>query len=220
MPVFLVRVVLADRPGALGAVASRIGAVRGDVVGFEIVERAAGRAVDEFVVELAEESHVELLVMEIEQVDGCGVELVRRLPGRRWAGRLDAYDAAVTLVTERTTDGLLQQLAALVARELDAEWVAVAETESAGTGVLACHGRTPAHRWVAAYAAEVHASGARDLAADMAAARLPNWDVVVIACRPGWPFGEAQRRRLDALAGLADARWTDLGHPARSTCSA
>ena len=46
------RVWLPDRPGALGAVASRIGAVRGDLVGVDILERGAGRAIDELVVEL------------------------------------------------------------------------------------------------------------------------------------------------------------------------
>ena len=56
MATFLVRIELPDRPGALGAVASRIGAVRGDVVSIEIIRRQDGRAVDEFVVELAEPS--------------------------------------------------------------------------------------------------------------------------------------------------------------------
>ncbi len=41
-----------DRPGALGQVASRVGAVGGDVVGIDILERGAGRAIDELVVEL------------------------------------------------------------------------------------------------------------------------------------------------------------------------
>ena len=42
---YAVRVWLPDRPGALGQVASRIGAVRGDVVGIEILQRGAGRAI-------------------------------------------------------------------------------------------------------------------------------------------------------------------------------
>jgi len=54
MATFLVRIELPDRPGALGAVASRIGAVRGDVVSIEIIRRQDGRALDEFVVELAD----------------------------------------------------------------------------------------------------------------------------------------------------------------------
>jgi hypothetical protein len=49
---FVVRVWLPDRPGALGAVASRIGAVGGDLVGIDILERGGGRVIDELVVEL------------------------------------------------------------------------------------------------------------------------------------------------------------------------
>ncbi|MEY4175069.1 MAG: hypothetical protein RI900_2234, partial [Actinomycetota bacterium] len=44
MQTFVVRVWLPDRPGALGQVASRVGAVRGDVVGIEILERGGGSA--------------------------------------------------------------------------------------------------------------------------------------------------------------------------------
>ena len=51
METFVVRVWVPDRPGALGQVASRIGAVRGDVVGIDILERGAGRAVARRVVE-------------------------------------------------------------------------------------------------------------------------------------------------------------------------
>ena len=44
MATLVIRVWLPDRPGALGAVASRVGAVRGDVIGIDIIERGAGRA--------------------------------------------------------------------------------------------------------------------------------------------------------------------------------
>ena len=81
MALFVVRVWLPDRPGALGQVASRIGAVRGDVVGIEILERGAGRAIDELVVRLPEDGLVELLVAEIAQVDGVDVEDVRAVVG-------------------------------------------------------------------------------------------------------------------------------------------
>ena len=77
MQTYVVRVWLPDRPGALGAVASRIGAVRGDVVGIDILERGAGRAIDELVVELPDGVPVDLLVSEIGQVDGVDVEDVR-----------------------------------------------------------------------------------------------------------------------------------------------
>lgn len=48
----VVRVWLADRPGSLGQLASKIGAVGGDLVGIDILERDGARAVDELTVEL------------------------------------------------------------------------------------------------------------------------------------------------------------------------
>jgi len=45
---YVVRIALPDRPGALGLVASRIGAVGGDIVAINILEREEGQAVDEF----------------------------------------------------------------------------------------------------------------------------------------------------------------------------
>ena len=71
---FVIRMWLPDRPGALGQVASRIGAVRGDVVGIDILERDGGQAVDELVVELPD--------------GGLGRPAGQRgAPGRRGGGR-------------------------------------------------------------------------------------------------------------------------------------
>jgi ACT domain-containing protein len=74
---YTVRVRLPDRPGALGQVASRIGAVGGDIVAIHILSRSAGQAVDEFVVQLAGGHLTELLRNEIHEVDGVTVEEVR-----------------------------------------------------------------------------------------------------------------------------------------------
>lgn len=79
MPRYLVRVRLLDRPGALGAVASRIGAVGGDIVAVDILDRSGGSAIDEFVVELADEQLTELLRQEIHEVDGATVEEIRQV---------------------------------------------------------------------------------------------------------------------------------------------
>jgi ACT domain-containing protein len=70
---YLVRIALPDRPGALGLVASRIGAVGGDIVAIHILERDDGTAVDEFVIDIGGEHLVELLRNEIHEVDGASV---------------------------------------------------------------------------------------------------------------------------------------------------
>ena len=73
---YVVRIALPDRPGALGLVASRIGAVGGDIVAINILEREDGRAVDEFVVEIGQEL-IDLLQSEIHEVDGVEVLEIR-----------------------------------------------------------------------------------------------------------------------------------------------
>ena len=77
MPGYVVRIALPDRPGALGLVASRIGAVGGDIVAINILERTEGRAVDEFVIEIGGEHLIQLLRHEIHEVDGASVEEIR-----------------------------------------------------------------------------------------------------------------------------------------------
>ena len=73
---YVVRIALPDRPGALGLVASRIGAVGGDIVAINILERQDGRAVDEFVVEIGNEL-IDLLQSEIHEVDGVSIVEIR-----------------------------------------------------------------------------------------------------------------------------------------------
>ena len=70
---YVVRIALPDRPGALGLVASRIGAVGGDIVAINILEREHGHAVDEFVIEIGGHHLIELLQTEIHEVDGVTV---------------------------------------------------------------------------------------------------------------------------------------------------
>lgn len=209
MPTFLVRVVLPDRPGALGAVASRIGSVRGDVVGVEIVERDEGRAVDEFVVDLPDEDLVPLLVGEIEEVDGAAVEQLHPLRDGRRDQRLGAYDNATELLGERSPERVLAILVDLVRRELDCAWAAVVDT--AEPSLVAGVGRPPAAHWLAAQEVGLSTDGGGGATGpDIAWVRLVSWDLALVVGRPGWRFGMHERRRLDALARMADARWADL----------
>src|SRR5688500_16210993 len=121
----VVRVWLPDRPGALGQVASRIGAVRGDVVGIEILERGAGRAIDELVVSLPEAGLIDLLVQEVGQVDGVDVEDVRTVDGPLHDAAVEALETAARLAEASTEDELLAQLCTDAQGEFSAEWCAV-----------------------------------------------------------------------------------------------
>jgi hypothetical protein len=126
---YVVRVWIPDRPGALGAVASRIGAVRGDVVGIDILERGADRAIDELTVELPDSGLVDLLVNEINAVDGVSVEDIRPVRDGVRDPRLDALETAAKLVEATSVDELLGSLARHVVRDFGADWAAVLDDE-------------------------------------------------------------------------------------------
>jgi hypothetical protein len=206
MATFLVRIELPDRPGALGAVASRIGAVRGDVVSIEIIRRQDGRALDEFVVDLADADHVPLLLTEIAEVDGVSVEAVHPVSAGVTDQRLDAFDTATAILGERGPHGVLSTLASRTCHELDASWVAIVDGEN--HMVIASAGHPPAAPWLAAHIRESTRVPADT--GDIAWVHLPAWDLTLVVGRPTWPIGARDRIRLQALARLADARWVDL----------
>ncbi|MGC3955569.1 MAG: amino acid-binding protein [Propionicimonas sp.] len=71
---FLLRLALPDRPGSLGAVATAMGTVGADINAVEIVEKADGYAVDDFMVELPGGVLADSLVSVCTAIEG--VELM------------------------------------------------------------------------------------------------------------------------------------------------
>jgi len=78
---YLIRVVLPDRPGALGAVASALGQAGADILSVDIVERSAGHATDDLVVELPADRLADSLVSAASSVEGVRVESIRPYAG-------------------------------------------------------------------------------------------------------------------------------------------
>jgi hypothetical protein len=77
--VYLLRIVLPDQPGALGTVASALGAVGADIVGVDVVgRRDDGTAVDDFVVELPLGGRADALVSACQSVPGTRVVWLSR----------------------------------------------------------------------------------------------------------------------------------------------
>src|SRR5581483_2178074 len=212
MATYVVRVWLPDRPGALGAVASRIGAVRGDLVGIDILERGGGRVIDELAVELPEDALLPLLVQEMSEVDGVDVEDVRPLVDALIDPRLDALETAAALVEHEDAGALVAGLATHVGHALEAEWVVVLDdagrvAASSGTGA-------PAAGWLSAFvsgastsAAVLAGEGGPD---DIACAVLGTSGLVLVLGRRGRPFRARERRQLGALARIADRRWVEV----------
>lgn len=200
----VVRIWLPDRPGALGLVASRIGAIGADIVGIDVLERSEHVAVDEFAIVLGRGDLVNLLVREIEEVDGVSVEewrLVDRFPDPR----LDALETVEVLAQATERGDLAVALANGVRAEFQADWSALlCEGEALatiGTGA-------PAPSVLEALAAGTSASAA--VAAgdagpdDLAVAPLDKWDAVLFVGRDGGAFRRRERRQLLALGRIAD----------------
>ncbi len=223
MPTYVVRVWVPDRPGALGAVASRIGAVRGDLVGVEILERGAGRAIDELVVELPRANLLDLMISEVNQVDGVDVEDVREVPGVPVDPRLDALETAAYLVERHDPADLLKALVAHAARDFESDWAVV--VDPGAPQPLTSVGAMPPEAWVFAFVKGARASlvgkeGAGGASpSDVAWADMSVASLVVVLGRDGRPFRIRERRQLSALARIADNRWVQLVRGSSRTAS-
>ena len=220
MHTYVVRLWLPDRPGALGQVASRIGAVRGEIVGIDILERGGGRAVDELAVDLPDPSLVPLLVREIQMVDGVDVEEIRPVDGSSHDPRADALEVAAVIVGAATRAELLGAVVTHGRRLFGGAWAAVVDLE-AGT-VLAADGEAPPAAWLAAFvegsrAANGPGSEGRDGGPDdVVWAPLPASGCAVVVGRSGSGFRARERRQVCALARIVDSRIVDCtrrAHP-------
>ena len=208
---YLIRVRLPDRPGALGAVASRIGAVGGDVVSIDILQRDHGLVVDDLGVVLAGSDLVPLLMGEILEVDGVSVEALRHVDGAIPDRDAEILGVATDLMRDDTPKAVLEHLADAVIRSLaatyavavdpGAPWPAATSGEAPPDDVL----RDLAARYVAGSGA-VPDVGPDDLAF----ARLERAGLVLVVGRGDLAFRTRERLRIATLATLADLRWHEL----------
>jgi hypothetical protein len=196
---YVLRVWIPDRPGALGQVASRIGAVRGDVVEIGILERGGGWAIDELLVRIPSADVVDLLLQQVQEVDGVSVESIRPVTSERDDPGLAALSLAAELAAACPTERLARLVAGLK-RTMEADWVVALS----GRAALACSGDPPDAQWLGAFV-----DGSRHLPAggsgpgDVAWASLDAAGVTVVAGRAERPFHERERARLDLLGRVA-----------------
>lgn len=212
---YVLRVELPDRPGALGAVATAIGLVDGDILAMDVVERRDGLAVDDIVVELPGGRQPDALITAAESVPDVRVDSVRPDPGvasthREWE--------LVEALAGRPGDAVAT-LAELLPHVLRAGWAVVVRADgTAHLQVLASGGgapdlsHTPPDMLPMSKAAVLDQDGSwvpeewRALDTHLAAAPLGSPDVVVMVGRPGGPaIRETEVARLAHLAGLAAA---------------
>lgn len=212
METYVLRVWLPDRPGALGAVASRIGSVKGDVIGIEILETGDSQAVDELVVQLPDATLVDLLVNEVRQVDGVHVEQVRPVGATDHDPRRVGLESAAALVEATDRAALLETVVVEAPRLLAASWAALIDLDSSTS--LTRTDTAPPDGWLAAFvhgASSAASLGGSDAGqSDVISATLAGCGLALVVGRERIAWRDRERRQLDALARVVAARWKEL----------
>lgn len=208
---FLIRVLLPDSPGTLGAVATALGTVGADILSVDVVERGSGVAVDDLVVELPSGRLPDALITAAESVEGVEVDAVRP-----YAGVLDTHRELelVEEIAAQPKSGL-DILAEGVPRIVRAGWAVIVEHSETGAVRLASSSAAPETAitdlpWLPLERATVLDSEEawipetwKELGTELAATPLGKPGKALLVARPGGPnFRAAEVARLAHLAGI------------------
>ena len=135
---YLLRVVIPDRPGTLGAVASLLGEAGVDIVNLDVVDRSDGVAVDDVRVETDVDVH--RLRAVFEQVRGVSVEALDEI-----GVPLDDHTpTGLAAAIAECRDGALQCLVDGLPRALGGLWSVAVTDGPNGLEVLAAGAGAPA----------------------------------------------------------------------------
>ena len=122
---YLLRLVVPDKPGLLGAVATALGTAGIDIVSVDVLERGNGVAVDDVVVDLPRGRLPDSLITTVRTVPGVEVEALRPFAGPLDTHReLELLDA-LAQAAEGTSAKLL---AAELPRVFHSGWAVVLES--------------------------------------------------------------------------------------------
>lgn len=206
---FLVRIVLPDRPGSLGLVASALGTVGADIVSLDVIERRPGYAVDDLVIELPPGNLPDTLISATMTVPGVRVESIRPYAAAFDANReLELIDALIANADHRPV-----RLATGVTRIFRAGWTLVLgaphdddvdrATVVARSAAAPEVERVKAPWWPARTAATVDSSADIDgWNGDTEVAVCPVGEFALMVGRPATPWLPGELARLRHLAGI------------------
>ncbi|MGY1622272.1 ACT domain-containing protein [Geodermatophilus sp. SYSU D00965] len=212
---YLLRLVVPDRPGILGAVATALGTAGIDIVSVDVLERGGGVAVDDIVVDLPPDRLPDSLITAAQAVDGVQVESLRP-----FAGPLDTHRELELLESlARAADGTaVKLLAAELPRVFHSGWAAVLYADAAGTAceVLAASDAAPtfdgmALPWLPLPAPRLLPSDDdwlperwQEMAIEMMAVPFGSPATAVVLGRSGGPaYRRSELLRLVHLTGIA-----------------
>lgn len=210
---YLLRLLVPDRPGALGAVATALGDVGADIVSLDVVERGHGIAVDDIVVHLPRGRLPDSLITAAQAVDGVEVESLRPFDGPLDTHReLDLLEALA-----RMSEG---SSVALLAEELPhvfhSGWAAVLEPAEGAVRTVAASVAAPSFDglripWLPLKKPRLLPSDEkwlparwREMAIEMMAAPFDGQGCALVVGRSGGPaFRRSELLRLMHMSGLA-----------------
>jgi hypothetical protein len=215
---YLLRLVVPDRPGILGAVATALGDAGADIVSLDVLERGQGVAVDDVVVELPRDRLPDSLITAAQAVPGVTVESIRP-----FAGPLDTHRELELLESLARAAGpspepslTAKLLAAELPRVFHSGWAVVLACGSASWEVAAASEAAPAFEgvtlpWMPLKAPRLLPSDDdwlperwRDMAIEMMAAPYGGEACAVVLGRSGGPaFRRSELLRLVHLTGIA-----------------
>ncbi len=210
---YLLRLVVPDRPGTLGAVATALGGAGADIVSLDVLERAAGFAVDDVVVDLPVGRLPDSLITAARTVPGVEVESLRPFSGSLDTHReLDFLDA-LAHAAEGTAAKLL---AAELPRIFHCGWAVVLDCAGSRWDVVAASDAAPsfdgvALPWMPLTTPRLLPSDGdwlperwREMAIEMMAAPYGGEACAVVLGRSGGPaFRRSELLRLAHLSGIA-----------------
>jgi hypothetical protein len=212
---YLLRLVVPDRPGILGAVATALGTAGIDIVSLDVLERGNGIAVDDVVVDLPGDRLPDGLITAAQSVPGVQVESIRP-----FAGPLDTHRELELLdALARSAEGSgAALLAAELPRVFHSGWAVVLQYYAAASTweVVAASEAAPALRdivlpWLPLTAPRLLPSEEdwlperwREMAIEMMATPYGDAARTVILGRSGGPaFRRSELLRLAHLIGIA-----------------
>ncbi|HEY4604000.1 MAG TPA: ACT domain-containing protein [Blastococcus sp.] len=215
---YLLRLVVPDRPGSLGAVATALGHAGADIVSLDVLERANGVAVDDLVVDLPRGRLPDNLITAAQTVPGVTVESLRP-----FAGALDTHrelelleGLARAAVTPPEPSLAIKLLAAELPRVFHSGWAVVLGGAADTWEVAAASDASPTFEglalpWMPLAAPRLLPSEEewlperwREMAIEMMAAPYGGEACAVVLGRSGGPaFRRSELLRLAHLTGIA-----------------
>jgi hypothetical protein len=208
---YLLRVSVPDRPGALGALASAIGEAGGDIAAVDVVERGLSAAVDDVLVETPDAASADAILAKLNTLPAIAIEAWQPFTeGDQLRDGLDIVDGLGS-----TASRALAAITRIAPAVLRARWVVIIDQVNSGVAITQASAGAPWVRWSALPWFPVRSAGIveadpawlpHDWGGDPHLAVAPVGDsrMALLAVRPTGPrFRSAEIAKLAHLAAIA-----------------